>query len=76
MAPYATDDFGNASSSSHVLGWRAEAAVDMARESLVAAIGGQDPAEIVFTSGTTESDNLALLGTARALPEKNHLLIL
>jgi cysteine desulfurase len=74
MAPYACDDFGNASSSSHVFGWRAEAAVAMARESLAASIGARDPSEIVFTSGTTESDNLALLGTARAAPEMNHLI--
>jgi cysteine desulfurase len=74
MAAYQSDDFGNASSSSHLFGWRAEAAVDMARESLAAAIGARDPSEIVFTSGTTESDNLALLGTARAAPEKNHLI--
>lgn len=74
MSAYPSDDFGNASSSSHVFGWRAEAAVDLARESLAAAIGARDPSEIVFTSGTTESDNLALLGTARAAPEKNHLI--
>ncbi|MFP8881949.1 MAG: cysteine desulfurase family protein [Myxococcota bacterium] len=74
MSPYAFDDFGNASSSSHVFGWRAEAAVALARENLAAAIGARDPSEILFTSGTTESDNLALLGTARAAPEKNHLI--
>lgn len=74
MAPYHSRDFGNPSSSSHVFGWRAEAAVDIARETLAAAIGAREPGEIVFTSGTTESDNLALLGTARANRQKNHLI--
>ena len=66
MAPYWSDDFGNASSAGHVFGWRAEEAVAIARERLASAIGASDPSEIVFTSGTTESDNLALIGLARA----------
>jgi cysteine desulfurase len=66
MLPYFGEDFGNASSASHVYGWRAEAAVELAREQLANAIGAADPREIVFTSGTTEADNLALLGVARA----------
>jgi cysteine desulfurase len=66
MAPYWTEEFGNASSATHVYGWRAEAAVEQAREELAAAIGAADPREIVFTSGTTEADNLALAGIARA----------
>ncbi|HKA16059.1 MAG TPA: cysteine desulfurase family protein [Myxococcota bacterium] len=66
MAPYWTEEFGNASSATHLYGWRAEAAVEQAREELAAAIGAADPREIVFTSGTTESDNLALAGIARA----------
>jgi cysteine desulfurase len=66
MLPYFREDFGNASSASHVYGWRAEAAVEAAREQLASAIGAADPREIVFTSGTTESDNLALIGVARA----------
>jgi len=65
MLPYFREDFGNPSSASHVFGWRAEAAVEDAREQLAAAIGARDPREIVFTSGTTESDNLALKGVAR-----------
>jgi cysteine desulfurase len=66
MAPYWTEEFGNASSATHLYGWRAEAAVEQAREELATAIGAADPREIVFTSGTTESNNLALAGIARA----------
>ncbi|HXV36543.1 MAG TPA: cysteine desulfurase family protein [Myxococcota bacterium] len=74
MAPYWSADFGNPSSASHVFGWRAEEAVAIARERLAAAIGAADPSEIVFTSGTTESDNLALVGLARAQRgERDHI---
>ncbi len=66
MLPYLREDFGNPSSGGHVFGWRAEAAVEDARERLARALGAAAPAEIVFTSGTTESDNLALTGVARA----------
>jgi cysteine desulfurase len=62
MAPYWSRDFGNAASRTHRYGWRAEAAIELARERLAAAIGAADPREIVFTSGATESDNLALQG--------------
>ena len=74
MLPYLREDFGNPASSTHLYGWRAEAALSDARERLAAAIGAADPSEIVFTSGTTESDNLALLGVLRASREtRRHL---
>jgi len=75
MAPWWTRDFGNAASRTHVFGWRAEAAVEAARATLARAVGAADPAEIVFTSGATESDNLALQGAARALRERGDHLV-
>ena len=75
MAPYWSEDFGNPSSAGHVFGWRAEEAVAIARERLASAIGASDASEIVFTSGTTESDNLALIGLARGRRGRRNQLI-
>ena len=68
MLPYFSDEFGNASSI-HSFGQRTRAAVERARESVAALIGAR-PTEIVFTSGGTESDNLAILGVAAAAASK------
>lgn len=64
MLPYFSGEFGNPGSSTHVFGWEAKRAVDEARQRIAAAIGAQ-PREIVFTSGATESNNLALAGVAQ-----------
>jgi cysteine desulfurase len=74
MSPYLTERFGNAGSINHAYGWEAQAAVDAARESMAAAIGAE-PKEIVFTSGATEANNLAIRGVCEREPRRGGRLL-
>ncbi len=73
MLPYFTEDFGNPSSVEHRHGNRAQGAVKQAREQLAAVIGARE-GEILFTGSCTEANNIAIIGAARAQPDKKHLI--
>ncbi|MES2644073.1 MAG: IscS subfamily cysteine desulfurase [Myxococcota bacterium] len=74
MLPYLTEVYGNAGSRNHAYGWAAQEGVELAREQTAKMLGG-DAKEVVFTSGATESDNLAVLGVARFYKDKGQHII-
>lgn len=74
MLPFFTEEFGNAASKTHAYGWKALESVEAARET-IAGLVGASPVEIIFTSGATESDNLAIFGMAQMLSERGRHIV-
>ena len=70
MIPYFTERFGHPGSRNHSFGWEAEAGMERAREHLARLIGARDPKELVWTSGGTEADNLAIKGVVERYREE------
>lgn len=75
MLPYFAEQYGNAASRTHGFGWTAESAVEASRLRLAEALGARGPKEIIFTSGATESNNLAIKGAAQYQSERGKHLI-
>jgi len=74
MLPHFTEQHGNPHSSTHMYGWESSSAVETAREQ-VASLVKADPKEIIFTSGATESNNIAIKGVSRFYKEKRNRII-
>ena len=74
MLPYFTEEFGNSSSVSHIFGQRAQLAVVEAQKHVASLIGADDPKSIFFTSGATESNNIAIKSVMFGREEKGHLI--
>lgn len=75
MLPYMTEEFGNPHSRTHMYGWKSEEAVEKSREIIASLINASSPIEVVFTSGATESNNIAIKGVARFYKDKKKHII-
>ncbi|MFA6112225.1 MAG: aminotransferase class V-fold PLP-dependent enzyme, partial [Candidatus Latescibacterota bacterium] len=75
MLPWFTREYGNPASRTHAFGWRAAEAVEIARAEVASLIGARQPREILFTSGATEANNLAILGATAAYRDRGDHLI-
>jgi len=75
MAPYSVSYYGNPHSSSHAYGWHADEAIETSRQQVADIIGASDKSEIIFTSGATESNNIAVKGVSRFYTKKKHIIV-